>query len=608
MKTLLLSAAILLLGSGLAPARTYVWEQSPATDQWQDTANWSPSGIPHKEGDTAVFAASDVTDIILGLRHRTINGSETFLDSITFQAGAPTYTITLTPNGNFGNFLIIDGAGIVNNSGVTQNIMVDSTSTQARSAELHFSLQATIGDNVIITNLGGKGDGSGGGTTTFGVETQDVASAGNATIINEGAIVSGGGGGGTLFEGYAGAANATFINNPGSVAGALGGTTIFYTDRLGNVGSSTFICNAATVAGAGAGSTEIDEGGDGGGISAGATYLARGAAAAGVEPGQVRLTGGRGYATFVAEGGTGSGAAGGLITVNDPLYNENEPYLPQTILVAQPGSNGGLGGTIAVQVNDALVLSQLETFGNGLIDFSTAEFTGITIGSLFGDGLVNLGSHIVNVGNNNLSSLFSGVISGPGTINKIGAGTLTLSGGGSTYTGGTFINGGAILVANTTGSATSRGQVIVRIGMLGGNGIVAGRVVVGASDGTPGGYLAPSFGAPAPVTFTTQSLLTFNNGGVCSWLLEKLGESSLSDLIVANGVSIASGAQINLVVSGNAPLRRGRVLTVISNTAATPIAGAFANLPDGSNVVLNGTTLQANYEGGDGNDLTLTAQ
>ena len=48
------------------------------------------------------------------------------------------------------------------------------------------------------------------------------------------------------------------------------------------------------------------------------------------------------------------------------------------------------------------------------------------------------------------------------------------------------------------------------------------------------------------------------------------------------------------------------VLTVIKNTAATPIAGTFRNLPDGGIVTVNGNNLQASYIAGDGNDLTLT--
>jgi hypothetical protein len=47
---------------------------------------------------------------------------------------------------------------------------------------------------------------------------------------------------------------------------------------------------------------------------------------------------------------------------------------------------------------------------------------------------------------------------------------------------------------------------------------------------------------------------------------------------------------------------------VINNTAATQINGTFSNIPDGGTITVGSNTFQANYEGGDGNDLTLTVQ
>jgi hypothetical protein len=48
------------------------------------------------------------------------------------------------------------------------------------------------------------------------------------------------------------------------------------------------------------------------------------------------------------------------------------------------------------------------------------------------------------------------------------------------------------------------------------------------------------------------------------------------------------------------------VFTVIDNTALTPIAGTFSNLPDGSTFMVGRNSFQASYTGGDGNDFTLT--
>ena len=43
-----------------------------------------------------------------------------------------------------------------------------------------------------------------------------------------------------------------------------------------------------------------------------------------------------------------------------------------------------------------------------------------------------------------------------------------------------------------------------------------------------------------------------------------------------------------------------------ANTGALPISGTFTNLPNGSRFTAGNNTFQASYEGGDGNDLTVT--
>ena len=76
--------------------------------------------------------------------------------------------------------------------------------------------------------------------------------------------------------------------------------------------------------------------------------------------------------------------------------------------------------------------------------------------------------------------------------------------------------------------------------------------------------------------------------------------------MIANGVTIDSAAQFNFVATGNKALNLSKVFVAISNTAATPIRGTFANLPDGSSFTVGPNTFQVSYSGGDGNDLTLT--
>lgn len=66
-----------------------------------------------------------------------------------------------------------------------------------------------------------------------------------------------------------------------------------------------------------------------------------------------------------------------------------------------------------------------------------------TIGSLSGNGYVNLRNFTLTVGGNNLSTTYSGVISGTGRIVKRGTGNFTLIGR-NTFTGGITVLEGSV--------------------------------------------------------------------------------------------------------------------------------------------------------------------
>jgi autotransporter-associated beta strand protein len=176
--------------------------------------------------------------------------------------------------------------------------------------------------------------------------------------------------------------------------------------------------------------------------------------------------------------------------------------------------------------------------------------------------------------------------------------------GASSYTGTTTISGGIFIVANNTGSATGNGPVQVTRGALGGNGSIDGDVTIGGGRGAA--VLSPGALPGNHPTLTIRSTLTFQTGGSYLYTFEATRNNSRADEVIADGVSITGGATLNIVgiILGRLPL--GTTFTVINNTAATPIAGTFANLHDGSIVTIFGNHLQASYEGGDGNDLTLT--
>jgi len=255
-------------------------------------------------------------------------------------------------------------------------------------------------------------------------------------------------------------------------------------------------------------------------------------------------------------------------------------------------------------------MARVELFGNGNLDMSFRR-RGVTIGSIEGSGLVFLGAFKMSVGSNNASTTFSGLIQDGGgnggtggSLTKIGTGKLVLTNA-NTYTGETTIKHGKLVVNNRQGSGTGSGPVQVNGGTLGGKGTIAGGVTVGTGIGS-GAVLSPGYqhGANKLGALTIQSTLTFNADG--TYQAELNSSTTTADEVIANGVTINSGAQFSFADLGTGTLPPGTVFTVIDNTEATPIAGTFSNLPDGSTFTSNGNTYQVNYESGDGNDLTLT--
>jgi fibronectin-binding autotransporter adhesin len=271
-------------------------------------------------------------------------------------------------------------------------------------------------------------------------------------------------------------------------------------------------------------------------------------------------------------------------------------------------SAGGHGGTISLEGSSTADTARVELFANGQLDVSS-HGPKLEVGSIEGDGVFVLGNNGLLVGTSGLSTSFSGVIrqdsvTAGGSLGKTGTGAWTLAGA-NTYTGGTTVYQGTLIVTNTSGSATGTGAVSVSAGTLGGSGIITGAVTVGTGSGT-GAFLAPAHGGSTPLTLTIRSSLTFNSDSIYTYTFKAKGNKSKIDKVIANGVTINSGASFNLSGTAQGHLTQGLVLTVIKNTAATPISGTFSNLPDGAIVTVNGNNLQASYTGGDGNDLTLT--
>jgi autotransporter-associated beta strand protein len=483
-------ALALLTTTSPSLAGSATWNLNPLTNDWNTAANWTPETVPDGETDVATFDVSNVTDLSVS--------DYVFLDSIVFNPGASAYSIVFHG--------AIDGAGIVNNSGIAQNI--DS------SANLAFSGNATAGEDVVYTNNGEAPP------VAFATVFNNQANAGSATFINKGHSPSADSAY-MVFRDDTSAANSTIINESGDTYGA----------RL------DFQDNAT------AGSSSIT-----------------------LQPGAI-------------------------------LNFDNQATAENAIVIAD-------GAKIIFQASSTGALARVILTGGSMLNlFAHNPVSAMSIGSLEGDNSsrVGLGYQQLAIGGNGLSTTFSGVIASSGSILKVGRETLTLTGA-NTYSGGTKITAGTLIVQAPSGSATGTGPVHVTGGTLRGTGTIAGRVAVGTGNGRQA-FLAP--GVKGPGNLTINDLLTFNSGGNYQCELSLAGQGR-ADQVSANGVTIDSGAQFIFRTKGNHILPIGTVFTVINNTAATPISGTFSNLPDGATLVAGNNTLQVSYEGGDGNDLTLT--
>ena len=94
------------------------------------------------------------------------------------------------------------------------------------------------------------------------------------------------------------------------------------------------------------------------------------------------------------------------------------------ILIANGGRTSE-GGAIVFNGASTGGIARVKVFDNGYLDISRRQ-SGMTIGSIEGSGNVFLGANNLTVGTNGINTSFSGVISGSGSLAKIGSGILTL--------------------------------------------------------------------------------------------------------------------------------------------------------------------------------------
>jgi fibronectin-binding autotransporter adhesin len=187
----------------------------------------------------------------------------------------------------------------------------------------------------------------------------------------------------------------------------------------------------------------------------------------------------------------------------------------------------------------------------------------------------------------------TGVISemgGSRSITKAGTGTM-LTSATNTYTGTTTVSAGTLLANGSQTGAFSVGQD----GTLGGSGTVGATTVAGVLSPT-----APGLNTGA---------LSFGPTGKLNVAISSVAPAAIPSVFVTGTVTIDPSAALNVVVAPGSSVPHGSKLTLIeASGSTTPIGGEFSNAADGSVITTSdGAPLVVTYSGGDGNDLTLTA-
>ena len=583
-----------LLFAGLLPFSTLFagsanWNLNPSSGDWNTAANWTPATVPNGPDDVATFSLSNQTSV-------SIFGVEIELSSLVFDPGASAFTIAFTVNLPLTG-LTFSGTGIVNNSGVLQTFVCDL-------GTITFTQNASAGELITFQNAYGLDfhDNASAGSCTIPpreanmgrlIDFFDNATADHATITNNPGYLSI-----TQFLNNSTAGNAT-ITNEGSDYYLYEGITTFHDSS--NAGDGFFTANGSFTDFYGSGSVQFFDSAS----AANGIFVANGGQLPQANGGLILLTDSSTAenGTFTANGATVRGASGGRVM----LWDDSQASAATLIATASIGNAKVSGGGILFDNTSTGNTARVELFGNGFLDLRDHDTPELTIGSLEGDGLVFLGGANLSIGSNNLSTIFSGLIEEAsegvtGALTKVGTGILTLSGA-NTYTGGTTIKSGKLVVNNRTGSGTGTGLVQVETGILAGRGTIAGPVTVGTGSG-PGAALAPGRRGSKPDILTIQGTLNLQLDS--TYKFEFKASTGAADKVIANGVTINTGALVAFIALDSGTLPLGTVLTAISNTAVTPIAGTFANLADGSTFTIGNNTFQADYEGGDGNDLSLT--
>jgi outer membrane autotransporter protein len=461
------------------------------------------------------------------------------------------------------------------------------------------------------TVYGGTISGTGGlykeGNGTL-VLTGENAYAGG-TVINAGALQIGNGGvTGNIVGDVSNNGILTFnrsgdIIYGGRISGS-GGLTKHGNGRLVLTGENTYVGNTTVIAGM----LQIGDGGTSGSIAGNVN-----------NSGTLVFNRSDGMNFDGAISGTGSvqkTGAGSLIVAGTNTYTGGTTIAAGTFQIGNGGTTGSIGGD--VNNNGMLVFNRSDDIGyagvmsgggaltkqGGGVLVLTGEntYTGgttISAGALqVGDGgatgsiLGNVSNNAVLIFNRSAGMAYGGVISGTGTLNKHGNGTLVLTGE-NTYTGGTSIGAGTLQIGSggPTGSiagnvnnngmlAFNRSDDIHYGGMISGAGALnkqgSGRLVLTGENTYTGGTAINSGTLQIGEGGSTGSITgnVSNNGTL---VFNRSNDLGYSGAISGSGTVVKDGAG-TLGLTGDSGAFQGSTFVNTGTLAVNGVLGGVVNI------------------------------
>ena len=190
------------------------------------------------------------------------------------------------------------------------------------------------------------------------------------------------------------------------------------------------------------------------------------------------------------------------------------------------GTNRAALGTLKIGHANAL---QNATLDMNAADSGTVNLNNLNavIGALNGSRNLALGSGAISIGNNNLSTTYSGVLSG-GSLAKIGIGTLTLSRT-NTYAGSTTVSNGVLALGtnnalpsattvNLAGGTLAMGTFTNTVNAFQSSGSILAKGTWGAS-GSGANHISGSMTGAGILTVTTggASTISVTSGGASTY-------------------------------------------------------------------------------------------